>query len=374
MGPRLTFAACLVPWLLLAGAGALDGFEPLPERSIALLNGDTNGDFERDLSDGIYLLGHLYLGSPAPVTLALCGGEEPAYQNGDSNGDGSLDFSDPIFYLRWLFRGGREPVAVCSESDGAGAGAGDDDDDPDDGDDIDDALDDAFDDVDDDDRVRIVPPERFPGVYSELPALWWQWLLTTPAADLPVLNPDCGAGQSGEVWFLLPANADFDLGTDLTVHCTVPEETAIIAPIATGECSNLPGDTDFGETAEEIIACNNAGFEMGRQVVVPEADINGVSVRDLDRFIVVTPSVFPVGPTAEGNVFGIPAGETGISAAAGWFLLIAPLPEGVHELHIGFSLSFDPSLRVDITYILNVVDDDDDDDDDNDDDGDDDDD
>lgn len=93
-------------------AGELLGF--------AWENGDINGDGERDLSDGIGLLGHLFIGGPAPVPLALCGSDAPIVQNGDTNGDGSIDISDPIQLLGWLFLGSSQPVPAC----GAGQGVG----------------------------------------------------------------------------------------------------------------------------------------------------------------------------------------------------------------------------------------------------------
>lgn len=79
-----------------------------------LLNGDVNGDFERDVSDGVYLLSHLFLGGPAPVPIATCGDDEPILvENGDMNGDMALDVSDPILLLNWLYVGGDEPAAAC---------------------------------------------------------------------------------------------------------------------------------------------------------------------------------------------------------------------------------------------------------------------
>ena len=63
----------------------------LSDPCFAVENGDTNDDFERDVSDGIYLLSHLFRGSAAPAPLALSDGEEPVVQNGDSFGAGIRD-------------------------------------------------------------------------------------------------------------------------------------------------------------------------------------------------------------------------------------------------------------------------------------------
>ena len=60
----------------------------------SLLNGDTNGDGTRDLSDAIYLLSWLFSGGPAPVPL----GQEPK-RFLICNGDGTV--TDPRSALMW---------------------------------------------------------------------------------------------------------------------------------------------------------------------------------------------------------------------------------------------------------------------------------
>jgi len=95
---------------------------PAASWGFALQNGDVNGDMARDVSDGIYLLSHLFLGGPAPVELAYCGASTPAVRNGDSNGDGAIDVSDPIRLLTWLYAGGTAPADECGQAEGEGAG------------------------------------------------------------------------------------------------------------------------------------------------------------------------------------------------------------------------------------------------------------
>lgn len=70
----------------------------------ALENGDTNGDGDRDVSDGIYLLRHLFLGGPAPVPIAYCVSALPAVENGDSNGDAAIGTGAGIPVARDLLR------------------------------------------------------------------------------------------------------------------------------------------------------------------------------------------------------------------------------------------------------------------------------
>lgn len=82
-----------------------------------LSNGDSNGDFERDIGDVVYLFEYLYLGGPEPAQLV-----EADIENGDANADGFRDLSDGIFLLEWLFLGGPEPRNSLSLR-GAGAAA-----------------------------------------------------------------------------------------------------------------------------------------------------------------------------------------------------------------------------------------------------------
>ena len=59
----------------------------------------------------------LMVSSISPVAF---GGDVVEVVNGDTNGDGEGDISDATYYLRWLFRGGPDPVAIiCPEDLGA---------------------------------------------------------------------------------------------------------------------------------------------------------------------------------------------------------------------------------------------------------------
>lgn len=93
------------------GAFADQGSPVVVEPLYALQNGDTNGDWDIDLSDGIYLLSFLYVGGPGPVPFE-CGTEVPTRPNGDANGDSALDLSDAVSIFAYLFAGASEPAAI----------------------------------------------------------------------------------------------------------------------------------------------------------------------------------------------------------------------------------------------------------------------
>jgi hypothetical protein len=70
------------------------------------VRGDANADGTTDLSDGIAILGYLFLGADVV----------PCEQAGDANDDGVLDISDGVYVLGFLFLGGADikpPVAGC---------------------------------------------------------------------------------------------------------------------------------------------------------------------------------------------------------------------------------------------------------------------
>src|SRR5713101_7010641 len=70
---------------------------------------------------------------------------------------------------------------------------------------------------------RVIPPHARPyGLsYGEWGARWWSWAYSFPLAQFPPLQSgdvDCGAGQSGPVWFLAGTAGQ----GPVTRSCTVP--------------------------------------------------------------------------------------------------------------------------------------------------------
>jgi hypothetical protein len=124
---KIIVTALLV--VLTVGTGRVSGQERQGSLWFtAIENGDTNGDWKRDLGDAVYLLSYLYRGgpAPAPVVGGLCPAEIERGLNGDSSGDGRLDVSDAIAFLGWIFHGGAEPAPfTCAGGflpDGGGSG------------------------------------------------------------------------------------------------------------------------------------------------------------------------------------------------------------------------------------------------------------
>ncbi|MBI4606364.1 MAG: hypothetical protein HY721_30735, partial [Planctomycetes bacterium] len=74
---------------------------PLLRAQQGFLRGDSNGDRTLDISDALYSLGFLFLGTAPPACADAA----------DANDDGQVDISDASFTLGYLFLGSKEPPA-----------------------------------------------------------------------------------------------------------------------------------------------------------------------------------------------------------------------------------------------------------------------
>ena len=105
-----------------------------------------------------------------------------------------------------------------------------------------------------------------------------------------------------------------------------------------------------------------------RAIIDPPADaetdlacqIDCVTVKRLKGYRTESP-LFDV-TLPDNNVFGVPAGTYGPSMDAGYYLLVAPLSPGHHEIHFHGALPYDIppywfAFTQDITYHLTVTED-----------------
>ncbi len=203
---------------------------------------------------------------------------------------------------------------------------------------------------------KILPPNSNPhGMsYAEWSVKWWQWVLSLPANNNPVIDTatDCSAGQSGHVWFLAGEFAP----TTVTRTCTIPTGTALFFPIVNAWADNT-GCPYTTFSAEELA-------EIAASFVDAEGPstctIDGVPVQGIAN---AAESPYRVGPQVFGytlaetdnilaNYFGLSciADGTMVSPAAedGVYLMLAPLSAGHHTIH------FTVSGFLDITYELTV--------------------
>ena len=327
---RSFFVTCFVVAVLFAATPSLRSIEPglLWSGFPALESGDVNSDGDLDVSDAVSLLSWLYMGGADPAPLA-CATGYAASSSGDLNRDSDIDLSDPIYLLAHLYKGGPEPANGCADSFGLGApvvvgggaaGTG---------------------------TLRILPAHAhaFGKSLGEWTAAWWQWAIAMPTDAHPLFDTaDCGAGQSGKVWFLGGAFT----GTVTTRECAVPHGKAILVPVVNVDCSTVEPPPFFGSNEAELRACAKSFLDPAAGLSL---SIDGQDVTELDSLRVQSPVFDFTGP--DNNILFVPGPISGQAVSDGVWALLAPLSTGEHVLHLKASFP-EFNFHIDVTYNLIV--------------------
>ena len=217
----------------------------------------------------------------------------------------------------------------------------------------------------------IVPPQASFGgqTYSEWVASLFQWVFSIPftnhplfdAADCVVGQPTgCSIGQSGNVWFL-----DGRLGSGGSVNrcCTIPAGTALFLMITGSEFDNASCDpTNTFVQLTSFTEDQLRGFAAGQVDSLllggrGQCSIDGRPVQNLPGpnpstptspyrvqspvFDYTLPRLNNLDVLIDGNCYQRPpvADLTVVGAVAdGLFVLIEPLPVGVHHIDFGIDL------------------------------------
>lgn len=164
--------------------------------------------------------------------------------------------------------------------------------------------------------------------YGDWTAKWWQWALSIPTKDNPVVDETgekCGAGQNDtNVWFLAGTG-----GGKVTRSCTIPAGKAILIPIINVQCDY---STPESKTESDLRQCAKEDQDKATNLHVA---IDGVAITDLSKYRVQSP-LFNVTRPPD-NTSGLPAGTTQ-SVSDGFWILLKPLPPGKHEIRFSGSL------------------------------------
>lgn len=207
----------------------------------------------------------------------------------------------------------------------------------------------------------ILPPQShaFGATYSEWSAAHWQWLFSLPKDHHPLFDTaDCGAGQSGNVWFLGGTFTLVEPEPGVVVGqvartCTIPHGKALFFPIINAECSTAEGN---GTTEQELSDC---ATELANAIDTSTlaCEIDGRPVANLQTFRAKS-SLFSIGSLPADNVLDLPAGTTGSAVSDGFFVLVAPLSTGAHDIHFSGKADLTslggPLFILDITYDITV--------------------
>jgi hypothetical protein len=194
---------------------------------------------------------------------------------------------------------------------------------------------------------------------QRLSAKWWQWALSIPVSENPILDPTgdkCVIGQRGSTWFLA--------GNAGTRTCSVPEGEALFFPVINSvniDTPNVCGQGPERIPVEDLRAVSAAFIDGASNLL---AEVDGESIDDLRRiqskvFVVALPeeNVFDAPCAALG---GAPAGIYSPAVDDGVYVKLRPLEVGDHTLHFHAENLGDPSTTnddfvVDVTYNLTVV-------------------
>src|SRR5215203_7166902 len=194
----------------------------------------------------------------------------------------------------------------------------------------------------------VLPPDApaYGLTYAAWTARFAQWTHSLPAAINPAADPTgerCGLGQAGPVFFLVQAG-DEDA---IERTCTVSAGTALLLPLLDASCTTVEPPPFFGGDEAELRACTEALFAAPAEL---SAVVDGVAIPDLERYRVQS-DLFTVALPA-GNWLDVePAVIQGV--ADGYWLLLAPLPVGEHELQFGGSFP-NSDFSTEVTYHLIV--------------------
>jgi hypothetical protein len=203
---------------------------------------------------------------------------------------------------------------------------------------------------------RVLPPNARPHghSYGEWAAAWWQYVLSVPAAQNPLLDEtgaECAVGQSGHVFFLVGIlNVS---GVAVRTECVVPTGAMLFFPIVNTICTNEPPPLT---PTEQLRPCAAGPIETATDLLV---EIDGVPVGGLERFRAQSDFFGLTLPID--NLLGSQAGtchfdpDVGacvpyLAVADGFYLMLPPLPPGEHTLHIHGVMPAFGGFTLDVTY------------------------
>ena len=191
--------------------------------------------------------------------------------------------------------------------------------------------------------------------YAEWSMEWWKWASSLRAdATHPLIDDHkvkCDLGQDGDVWFLGGTYAESGVADR---ECDVPAGKALFFPIVNVLCSEFTGDdpATLLECAENPTVPPDFEFQMNPL----SATIDGKNVNSLKKYYALSEETFALGPLPNPNLFGAAPGSQGLGATSGYYLLLAPLSAGEHEITFaGEIVVLDPDKVPVYYFVLNIA-------------------
>jgi len=210
--------------------------------------------------------------------------------------------------------------------------------------------------------VRVVRPAHianprsrpFGKSYGEWGAKWWQWALSIPADRSPLSDETgefAGEGQHGPVWFVAGT-----FGTDAERSFTVPRHKFLFLPVfnwifgsGVFDCDpTVPGVPCVVEDLQAGAAANTEAAEILNVM------IDGLPVPDVRRYRGASPEPFSI-TYPENSVTEVPAGTYSPNVSDGYWLMIAPLSRGTHEIRVHVSAPDTLFGLIEFTVVHNIT-------------------
>lgn len=198
-------------------------------------------------------------------------------------------------------------------------------------------------------RPTAVDPKVYEQTIGNWGHFWWKWLGNFASVNDPSIQSgkvNCASGQTGKVWFL--ANA---YGGIYQRSCVIPQNTALFIPIfntifwtpapgSTFGCKNekhcrVIADSVIGDLIDYSCTIDGNSCSLHYPIIRAQSDTLPFTIKDDSTF------------TRWGE---IPSTRS-ISISDGYWVMLAPLKKGKHQLH--FTAKTD-SYSHDITYNLTV--------------------
>jgi len=198
--------------------------------------------------------------------------------------------------------------------------------------------------------------------YGEWSAKWVQWAYAGPDGANAIQDETgefCTVNQLHEkIWFLAGSFGK----TGVVRNCTIPSNRALFYPLIEGGWVDCPGTSDEDQTdayVRQSIATvsgpqgDNASLLTSTLDSAPIASLQILTVRTQSpKFNAILPVNHVLGDPGCG--FTYPAGKTGRWIIDGYWVMLPPLPPGVHVLTLhGASDGF--GFDNEVTYNLNVL-------------------
>lgn len=182
--------------------------------------------------------------------------------------------------------------------------------------------------------VLVAPPGAIVAgkTIGEWSAAWWQWGVALAPPGDPFTDYSgayAGVNQSGPVFFLAGSP-----GGNRSRWFEVPTNTYVLVPLLTGELSQL--ELGFDKSAAEI---RQAALEQANLIDSLHATLDGVTIPQATLFGHREASPDFNFDAVAYNQLGVPPGGAGIAVADGFFLMLDPLPPGIHVLTYGGGVS-----------------------------------